>query len=124
MSKSLRRVKAALAELKANGSKIFLDDFGSAYSNVEVLSRYDFDGLKLDKSLLLNVSSDKNSQANLEKLFNLTANSQLECVVEGVETRQELEILTRIGFSRFQGYFLGKPFQFADLFVESRKLNG
>jgi len=115
--------EATLAKLKSNGSKIFLDDFGSAYSNVEVLNSYDFDGLKLDKSLLLNVSSDKNSHANLEKLFNLIVNSQFECVVEGVETSQELEILTRIGFSRFQGYFLGKPFQFADLFVESRKLS-
>ena len=116
--------KATLAKLKSNGSKIFLDDFGSAYSNVEVLNSYDFDGLKLDKSLLLNVSSDNNSHANLEKLFNLTANSQHECVVEGVETSQELEILTHIGFSKFQGYFLGRPIQFADLFVESRKLSG
>ena len=106
---------AAFAKLKSNGSKIFLDDFGSKYSNMEAFNSYDFDGLKLDKSLLANVSSDANSRANLEKLFDLTSNFQLECVVEGVETSQEMELLTGIGYCRFQGYLLGKSMPLLDV---------
>ena len=78
----------------------------------------------LDKSLLLNIASDATTLANLETLFDLTSNSKLECVVEGVETRQEMELLTHIGYCRFQGYFLGHPVGFNHLFEEFGKFAG
>ncbi|EGU43410.1 hypothetical protein VII00023_16300 [Vibrio ichthyoenteri ATCC 700023] len=103
-----------LQELRGIGIKIALDDFGAGYSSIGYLSRYEFDKVKIDRSLVLNLK-----QKNGKEMFSLT--SQLvrtigaEIVVEGVEEQDEIDFMQQQGIHLIQGYYFYKPMPLSDI---------
>lgn len=105
---------SVLQELRSKGIRIALDDFGAGYSSIGYLSRYEFDKVKIDRSLVLNLE-----QKNGKEMFSLT--SQLvrvtgaEIVVEGVERQEEIDFMREQNINLIQGFYFYKPMPFSEI---------
>ena len=99
---------SVLQELRLLGIQIALDDFGSGYSSIGYLCKYEFDKVKIDRSLVMNLK-----HRNGRELFRLTSElvrtTGAAIVVEGVETEEELELIQEQGIGLVQGYYFYKP---------------
>jgi EAL domain-containing protein (putative c-di-GMP-specific phosphodiesterase class I) len=98
-----------LKQWKALGVRIAVDDFGSGYSNLNYLSRLPIDRLKLDQSLICQMTTNKKGAIVMRSMVSLGEELGLDVIAEGVETEQELRMLTDMGCPRAQGYLLGRP---------------
>ena len=106
---NIERVIDVLTELKGKNIGILaLDDFGSGYSSFTNLLRLPIDIVKIDKFIIDNLRYDKYSNATLE-MISLTKNLNLKVVAEGVETKEQFELLKSIGCDYFQGFYFAKP---------------
>jgi EAL domain-containing protein (putative c-di-GMP-specific phosphodiesterase class I) len=94
---------------KKLGVRIALDDFGTGYSSLSYLSRLPVDRLKLDRSLIQRMTLDKKSAAIMRLIVSLGLELDMEVIAEGVETEEQLQILTDLGCPQVQGYLLGRP---------------
>ena len=108
------RTHYVLSALRDAGVKIALDDFGSGYSSIGYLSKYDFDKVKIDRSLVLNLNNK-----NGRELFRLTAKlvkiTGAVTVSEGIETESELEFMAELGIDLIQGFYFYRPMPFDDV---------
>lgn len=108
------RTKQVLDALRVKGVKIALDDFGSGYSSIGYLSKFEFDKVKIDRSLVLNLDNPKG-----QELFRLTSElvkiTDADIVVEGVETERELRFVAQQGIALVQGYYFYKPMPFKEV---------
>jgi EAL domain-containing protein (putative c-di-GMP-specific phosphodiesterase class I)/GGDEF domain-containing protein len=95
-------------ELKAIGVRIAIDDFGTGYSSLGYLSRLPVDRLKLDKSLVRNLTTHWKDVAILRALIGLGEELGIEVIAEGVETEHQFQILKQLGCPQVQGYLLGR----------------
>mgnify|MGYP000011448298 CR=1 FL=1 len=91
------------------GAKFALDDFGSGYSNHLALLALEPDIIKIDKELVRGVDSDLRKQHMIEDIISYARYRGTRVLAEGVETREELETLCRMGVDFAQGYYLGMP---------------
>jgi EAL domain-containing protein (putative c-di-GMP-specific phosphodiesterase class I) len=91
------------------GVRIAMDDFGTGYSSLSYLSRLPVDRLKLDRSLIQRMTLDKKSAAIMRLIVSLGLELDMEVIAEGVETEEQLQILTDLGCPQAQGYLLGRP---------------
>jgi diguanylate cyclase (GGDEF)-like protein len=107
--RDLNRAHDTLQLLKGLGSKIALDDFGTGYSSLSYVQNLPIDRLKIDRSFLHNIDQCRTSQAVVKAILDLCENLDLDCIVEGVETEQQLEVLQDLGCMKVQGYLFSKP---------------
>lgn len=98
-----------IRRLREAGHRIVLDDFGVGYSNLGRVQQFRFDKIKVDRSFVRDIAEFPNSIALIRSIFDLTVNLGLDCVVEGVETREEMDALRGIGVKVVQGYMIGRP---------------
>jgi EAL domain-containing protein (putative c-di-GMP-specific phosphodiesterase class I) len=94
---------------KQLGVRIAMDDFGTGYSSLSFLSRLPVDRLKLDRSLVHRMTLDRKSAAVVRLIISLGAELDMEVIAEGVETEEQLQMLTDLGCPQAQGYLLGRP---------------
>lgn len=102
-------VAANISHLRRLGVSIVLDDFGTGYSSLSYLRHLDVDGLKIDRSFVAGADHDERGVAILRSVIGLADSLGAEVIAEGVETNDELQLLRRLGCSRFQGYLFGRP---------------
>jgi EAL domain-containing protein (putative c-di-GMP-specific phosphodiesterase class I) len=95
--------------LKAMGIRIAIDDFGTGYSSLNYLSRLPVDRLKLDKSLVHNLSTQWKDVAIVRAVIELGKELGIEVIAEGVETEQQFLVLKNLGCLQIQGYLLARP---------------
>jgi diguanylate cyclase (GGDEF)-like protein len=95
-------------ELKAIGVRIAIDDFGTGYSSLGYLSRLPVDRLKLDKSLIHNLTTHWKDVAILRALIGLGKELGIEVIAEGVETEHQFQILKQLGCPQAQGYLFAR----------------
>ena len=95
--------------LRDAGFKISLDDFGSDYANMSILSIIHFDEVKLDKSLIDHLVDSETNKTVVQCIVGMCRSLNVECVAEGVETREQLELLKSFGCTVIQGYYYSKP---------------
>lgn len=105
--------KNVIDNLKNEGFKIAVDDFGTGYSNVSFLLNQEINTLKLDKSFIENITNKKH-KFFLKSIIELKNYMNYNVVAEGVETKEELDILTEIGCDHIQGYYFSKPMTKSD----------
>ncbi len=100
--------------LKNDGYAIWLDDFGSGYSSLNVLKDFDFDVVKIDMEFLKNFDTNSKTKDILECIITLADRLHMMTLTEGVETKSQADFLKEIGCGRLQGYLFGKPMKLED----------
>lgn len=110
-----------VTELKKNGFRCSIDDFGSGYSSCGVLKELPVDELKLDMFLLKPSAHPQKDEALLESMIRLGKAFDMKVTQEGVETMEQFEMLKRMGCDVIQGYLYSKPLLADDFqaFVQS-----
>ena len=103
------RAQQSIATLKAMGCGISLDDFGTGYSSLSHVHRLPLDKIKVDRSFVADVNDNPVSLKIIKSLTGLCDDMEIACVVEGVETRAQLDTLRRLGCDLIQGYYFAKP---------------
>jgi diguanylate cyclase (GGDEF)-like protein len=101
--------QACLRMLKEFGAKITLDDFGTGYSSLSYVRRLPLDKIKIDRSFIAEIETDDTCASIVKTVLDLCRNLRLNCVVEGIETVEQLAILRRLGCTTAQGYLFAKP---------------
>ncbi|WP_062202099.1 sensor domain-containing protein [Demequina salsinemoris] len=111
-------VQGALTRLRARGVRIAIDDFGTGYSALHYLARFPLDALKIDRSFVSGLGLDSEHDEVVNALIALARVLRLRVVAEGVETQEQLEIVSRFGVDHVQGFLLGRPTP-VELFAEA-----
>ena len=96
-------------KLKSLGFPVWMDDYGTGYSSPDILQQIRFDTLKLDMTFMRSFDKTKKSRIIIRELINMALNLNMEVVVEGVETHEQVEFLKEAGASKMQGYYFCKP---------------
>ena len=108
-------LNANIKKIKNLGYSVWLDDFGSGYSSLNVLKDFTFDVVKIDMKFLTNFDSNEKTKDILDCIIQLANRLGMNTLTEGVETETESEFLEKIGCERLQGYLFGKPYSLEDL---------
>jgi diguanylate cyclase len=95
--------------LHAIGTRLVLDDFGTAHSNLSYLRGFPFDAVKIDRSFLRALNSDPQARALVEAMLAMARALRLDVIGEGVETQEQLALLCQLQCRWVQGYLLGRP---------------
>lgn len=98
-----------LKRLQQCGFTVSLDDFGTGYSALSYLRNMNFDIVKIDRSFLLDVENDAKAYQMLAAIVAMCKALEIDTVVEGVETENQLSLLVSLGFVRFQGFLFCRP---------------
>lgn len=98
-----------LADLKAIGVGISIDNFGSGYSNLYRLRQLPVNSLKIDRSLVANVTSDQDNAVVVEAIISMARRMGLRVIAEGVETAIQADFLSLQACDEVQGFFFGEP---------------
>ena len=99
----------AVERLKASGFQLALDDFGSGYAGLSMITRFMPDKIKLDRALICGIHQDGTRQAIVRSLVELSRSLAIPLVAEGVESCDEWVWLEKAGIQRFQGFLFGRP---------------
>lgn len=106
------------------GFCLSMDDFGTKYSNLEMLFKFPFSIAKIDRSLVKNLESNEKSRIMLKHLISMIMELGIECVAEGAENEEQVRLLQQFGCNIIQGYFYSKPVTldvFTSEFVEKTR---
>ena len=95
--------------LRNNGFKIEMDDFGSGYSSLNMLTSLPIDALKLDMKFIRNICENKKDSRLVEIMIQIARLLEVPVIAEGVETKEQMELLKSIGCDIIQGYYFSKP---------------
>lgn len=109
------RAVAAIGNLKALGVSMALDDFGTGYSSIGYLKRYDFDKIKIDKSMAGTVDRDPQAAALVAGTVAIAQALNISVTAEGVETEDQARLLRLAGCQYLQGYLYSRPKPLAEV---------
>lgn len=105
----LDRAAETISRLKQLGIHVSMDDFGVGAANFEALLRLPFDELKIDRMFVSNMLEQPKARAIAASLVAMGNAANISVVAEGVETREQLELLIAMGCNQVQGYALSRP---------------
>jgi diguanylate cyclase (GGDEF)-like protein/PAS domain S-box-containing protein len=111
-SSIMRSPEQAVAKLQALdrlGIRLSIDDFGTGYSSLGHLKRFPIRTLKIDQSFIQDITTDPNDAAIAQAIIALAESLQLKVIAEGVETRDQLDLLRRYHCDEMQGYLFARP---------------
>lgn len=108
-------MKAQIARFQELGFPVWLDDFGSEYSSLEVLQAIRFDLIKFDLSFMRRLNEGNSARIVLTELMKMAASLGVITVCEGVETEEQVSFLREIGCSKLQGYYFCKPIPYEEI---------
>lgn len=103
------QISSQTALLKNSGFTLLMDDFGSGYSSLNVLLESPFDVIKLDKRFIENMMTSDKGRNILEQVLQMASKLDITVLAEGVETKEQVELLRSIGCDQVQGYYYAKP---------------
>lgn len=101
-----------IGRFRMAGYQCWLDDFGSGYSSLNVLQKFHFDELKLDRAFLTNFN--EKSRRILKSIVLMAKSLSIHTLAEGVETEEEVRFLREIGCEKIQGFYFGKPMSYRE----------
>ena len=115
------QVSMKALELKEEGFTLLMDDFGSGYSSLNILLETPFDVIKLDKKFIENMMVSGKGKLILEQVVSMSNKLELGLLAEGVETKEQVELLQSIGCDQVQGYYYAKPMPEEEFFELLKK---
>ena len=107
--------------LKQRGIRFSLDDFGTGFSSLSYLKNLPFDELKIDQSFIADITTNPTSASIVQATINLGQALGLTVITEGVETKEQLNLLVQAGCRSFQGYAFYKPLTLKAFEAQFRK---
>ena len=107
--KKPKNVKETLDSCRKLGMKVVIDDFGTGYSSLSYLHQYPIDTLKIDRSFIHNMRSDKAVLGLVKSILTLRENMDIDIVAEGVEELEEAQLLSQLNCDSAQGYYFSRP---------------
>lgn len=110
----LETARQTLQNLKATGARISLDDFGTGYSSLSQIRNLPLDKVKIDKSFIDKIVTDKKTLALVETIVTMCKALSFECTAEGIEEQAQLELLKKTGCNTGQGYLYARPMPLAE----------
>lgn len=116
-----QQVSMKALQLKEEGFTLLMDDFGSGYSSLNILLETPFDVIKLDKKFMENMMVSGKGRLILEQVVLMADKLELGLLAEGVETRDQIELLQSIGCDQVQGYYYAKPMPEEEFFALLQK---
>jgi lactose/cellobiose-specific phosphotransferase system IIC component len=112
-----RRIEDALSAIKGLGMELEMDDFGMGHSSLMYLKEYNFDTIKLDGSLVREISSNVNCRDIISSIIFLSRSLNYTVLAEFVETEEQRQILHDLGCDRYQGYLYSPAVPLEELFA-------
>ena len=107
--RDVRESASKLEKLRLLGVQISVDDFGAGYSSLSYLQRLPIDMLKLDRSFVEDCDGSGSGSSLVEGIVSLAHGLGIQVTAEGVETKEQLELVHRSGCDKVQGFLLGRP---------------
>jgi EAL domain-containing protein (putative c-di-GMP-specific phosphodiesterase class I) len=98
-----------LTRISQFGVALSIDDFGTGYSSLAYLKKLPVNAVKIDKSFVINMSTDANDALIVRSTVDLAHNLALKVIAEGVETREVWDRLVALGCDQAQGYYMSRP---------------
>ena len=120
---NLEKLNHNIEKLHEGGVKVSIDDFGSGYSSLNVLSSVTADIIKLDKEFLHYIDKQQ-SYDFVKHLIGLMKHMGAEVLAEGVETKVQLDMLREAGCDMVQGYYFAKPMPIEEFRTFLKEFNG
>ena len=126
MMADIDQARRSIERIAALGCRLALDDFGSGYSSFNYLHQLAVSKIKIDRSFVTPLLKDASASKIIRTIINLGHSLDLDCVVEGVETLAELDLLRSMQARFIQGYIFGKPMAAAQVhaFLEAEARGG
>lgn len=110
-----KRINQIINHFTALGVKWAIDDFGSGFSSLKSLTTFPVHDVKMDKSLVMDLSSNPSAAVVVDKIIELSSTININTLAEGIETEEQFERLKKMGCRYFQGYLFSKPVNAADV---------
>ena len=98
-----------VADLRSAGFSVEIDDFGAGYSSLSMLKDIEADVLKIDMGFLRETVHAERSRRVLESIVRMAGKLHMDTITEGVETREQVDMLSAMGCNNFQGFYFAKP---------------
>lgn len=112
---NLDSIKRNMQRLKLAGVKFYLDDFGCGHSNLALLQELDVEGIKIDKLFINDVIGNPDSKIITKSIIELAHSLNLEVIAEGIESVEQMKMLTEMGAHKYQGYYVSEPLEIRQL---------
>ncbi|WP_300777995.1 EAL domain-containing protein [uncultured Bilophila sp.] len=106
---SFEQVKAVMEQLRAKGIRFALDDFGTGYSSLSYLTHLPISTLKLDRSFISNLETSESNRQVCKAVIDIARHFQMSVVAEGVENREQADIIAALGATSIQGFYYARP---------------
>jgi EAL domain-containing protein (putative c-di-GMP-specific phosphodiesterase class I) len=100
---------AKLRAIREMGVTIAIDDFGTGYSSLGYLAKLPVNALKIDRSFIVGLADNVDNMSIVSTIISLAHSLNLKVVAEGVETDEQLRLLTLLNCDEIQGYVISKP---------------
>lgn len=111
-ARDFEQLISIIVNLRALGFKIEMDDFGSGYSSLNMLAELPIDAIKLDMRFMQGEGHKRNMMLSL--IFDIAKALAVPSIAEGVETKEQMEMLKKMGCDIIQGYYFSRPLPAAD----------
>ena len=103
------QIISMVAALRAEGFHVEIDDFGSGYSSLNMISNVPLDALKLDMGFMQNAFKDRRNAKMLDAVIGIASSLEVPSIAEGVETAEQMFVLKEMGCDMVQGYYFSRP---------------
>ena len=110
-------IKKQIARFQELGFRVWMDDFGSGYSSLDMLQNIHFDLIKFDMRFMQQFGSGDENRVILTELVKMCMGLGVETICEGVEKKEQVEFLREIGCTKLQGYYYCKPIPPEEIFA-------
>jgi EAL domain-containing protein (putative c-di-GMP-specific phosphodiesterase class I) len=104
-----------VADLRAGGVSVAVDDYGTGYSSLRYLHRFDADVVKIDRSFIANLEGSLHTQKIVRSVMDMAISLDLQSIAEGIETPAQLELTRALGCELGQGYLFSRPVGAAEI---------
>ena len=120
MAEQERQLHDTVDQFRRAGYQIWMDDFGSAYSSLNLLKDFEFNEIKMDMRFLS--SFDLRSRRILTAVVQMAKEIEIQTLAEGVETQEQFRYLRNIGCEKVQGFYFGKPMPYEDSLAHMKSI--
>ncbi|MBQ7582982.1 MAG: EAL domain-containing protein [Lachnospiraceae bacterium] len=114
-------MKEQIERFRELGFQVWMDDFGSGYSSLDVLQDLKFDLIKFDMRFMRQFEKGDKSKIILTELIRMAISLGIETVTEGVETEEQVEFLREVGCTKLQGFYYCKPIPVEEIYERNKK---